>query len=108
MPTPTTQTLRWLIAAPSVESARAGDHLSADIVRLGVAEHADGAGGFLGQTGTAERDHAVRGFGVRRLDADVDLPAGDIDLRALAGLRLGEARLDQAEGHAVHVDEIAT
>jgi hypothetical protein len=83
-------------------------HWPADVVAVGAAEEVDGARRLLGQAAAAERDHLVHGGDAAALHADLDLAALHLDLARLAlAQRLGEARLDVAEGHGVHRHVVA-
>ena len=71
------------------EAAAADDRLAADVVGLGGAEEEHRAGRLVGRAATAQRHHPLDRLQEVRVDADVDLPPGDID-RGAGGGRLRE------------------
>src|SRR6185312_8614156 len=102
---------RATVRFPAVRSARhpaelaTGDveRLAVDVVRPRRAEDEDAARGLLRRRAPAERDQHRRHLPHLLGDAELDLLAATLDrLGALLGG--GQARLDEAEGHGVHVD----
>src|SRR5512146_890335 len=84
-----------------------GDDLTGDVVGLGGAEEIDAIRRLLDGAQSAERDLLLlERFEERRLYAVPDRAAADIHrrVRRVEGLR--HSRLDEPEGHAVHVDAI--
>ncbi len=76
------------------------------VVGLRRAEQVDGASGFFRRAGAAQRNHALAGVdhGSAATPTLISRPSMVTVLLCVAGQRLRQARLDQAEGHRVHVD----
>ena len=66
------------------------------------------SGRLFRRSAPAERHHLLECAEELRLDADLDLAAGDVDRGLLRLDRLRQAGVDQAEGDAIDIDLVAS